>query len=108
LPNKLLEDIGMSKARRSAEEGRQLVEEFERSGLSRRHFCEQHNIPITTLDAWRRNQKRAPRLVEVALVPEVQPSATGFALVLSNGRRIESSWRFAEADLARLIRAAEA
>jgi hypothetical protein len=32
----------------------------------------------------------------------------GFSLVLVNGRRIESSWRFAEADLARLIRMAEA
>ena len=32
----------------------------------------------------------------------------GFALVLANGRRIESSWGFAEADLLRLIRAAEA
>ena len=32
----------------------------------------------------------------------------GFALVLANGRRIESSWRFADADLLRLIRAAEA
>jgi hypothetical protein len=29
-------------------------------------------------------------------------------LVLVNGRRIESSWGFAEADLLRLIRAAEA
>jgi hypothetical protein len=29
-------------------------------------------------------------------------------LVLASGRRIESSWRFAEADLLRLIRAAEA
>ena len=29
-------------------------------------------------------------------------------LVLANGRRIESSWKFAEADLTRLIRVAEA
>jgi hypothetical protein len=35
-------------------------------------------------------------------------SAAGFALVLANGRRIESAWGFAEADLVRLIRAAEA
>jgi hypothetical protein len=32
----------------------------------------------------------------------------GFTLVLANGRRIESSWSFTEADLQRLIRAAEA
>jgi len=31
----------------------------------------------------------------------------GFTLSLVNGRRIESGWRFAEAELARLIRVAE-
>ena len=30
-----------------------------------------------------------------------------FALVLGNGRRIESGWRFGEAALARLIRVVE-
>ena len=52
------------------------------------------------------SSKRKPRLVEVAIEP--QQSGPGFALVLANGRRIESSWRFAEADLLRLIRVAEA
>jgi hypothetical protein len=36
---------------------------------------------------------------------EPRPS---FVLVLSNGRRIESGWKFHDADLARLIRVAEA
>ncbi len=36
---------------------------------------------------------------------EPRPS---FVLVLSNGRRIESGWQFHDADLARLIRVAEA
>jgi hypothetical protein len=31
-----------------------------------------------------------------------------FSLVLANGRRIESAWSFSDADLARLIRIAEA
>jgi hypothetical protein len=34
-------------------------------------------------------------------------SGTGFALVLGNGRRIESGWRFGEAELARLTRVVE-
>jgi hypothetical protein len=38
---------------------------------------------------------------------ETQPVG-GFALVLSNGRRIESSWKLAEPDLAGLIRVAKA
>jgi hypothetical protein len=37
-----------------------------------------------------------------------QQGGPGFTLTLANGRRIESSWRFAEADLTRLIRAVEA
>jgi len=90
---------------RSKQEIRGVVDGFAKSGMTRREYCEKHNIPITTLDYWRRAQKRKPRLIEVAL--ETQPSA-GFALVLANGRRIESSWNFAEAELLRLIRAAEA
>ena len=74
--------------------------------MTRREYCAQHNISVTTLDYWRRSQKKSkPRLVEVAI--EAQPVG-GFALVLASGRRIESSWKFAEVDLARLIRVAEA
>jgi hypothetical protein len=90
---------------RSKQEIRDIVDGFAKSGMTRREYCEKHNIPITTFDYWRRAAKRKPRLVEVAI--ETQPSA-GFALVLANGRRIESSWNFAEAELLRLIRAAEA
>ena len=42
--------------------------------------------------------------VKVASTPE---ASVGFVLVLGNGRRIESGWRFADTDLARLIRVAE-
>ena len=90
---------------RSKQEIRGTVDDFVKSGMTRREYCEKHKIPITTLDYWRRIQKSKPRLVEVTV--ETQP-ATGFALVLANGRRIESSWKFVEAELIRLIRAAEA
>ena len=90
---------------RNKPEIRGIVAGYARSGMTRREYCEKHNIPVTTLDYWRRAQKSKPKLVEVAI--EGQPGA-GFVLVLANGRRIESSWRFAEAELIRLIRAAEA
>jgi len=90
---------------RSRQEIRGIVDGFAKSGMTRRAYCEKHNIGISTLDYWRRAQKSRPRLVEVAV--ETQPD-TGFVLVLANGRRIESSWRFAEADLTRLIRVVEA
>jgi hypothetical protein len=44
-------------------------------------------------------------LVKVEVEP-AQPLA-GFTLVLANGRRIEGSWGFLEADLEKLIRVAE-
>ena len=90
---------------RSRQEIRGIVEDFTKSGLTRREYCEKHKISVSTLDYWRRAQKSKPKLVEIAV--ETQPD-TGFLLVLANGRRIESSWKFAEADLLRLIRAAEA
>jgi hypothetical protein len=66
-----------------------------------------HGIGMPTLDCWRRTyRQRKPKLVRVA-IQEAEP-LTGFTLVLVNGRRIESAWSFAEADLQRLIRAAEA
>jgi hypothetical protein len=88
----------------SKQEIRGIVEGYAQSGMTRRQCSEKHNIPISTLDYWRRIPKNKTRLVKVA----VEQAAAGFVLVLANGRRIESSWRFGEAELMRLIRAAEA
>ena len=83
---------------RSKEEIRRIVEGFAKSGMRRREYCAEHGLAMTTLDYWRRaHRKQKPKLVEVAVEP-AQPPA-GFALVLANGRRIESWWSFAEADL---------
>jgi len=92
----------------SKEERRRIVEGYASSGMTRREYCAKHGIAVSTLDYWR--SKRKPKLVRVAIkgVLGEQPSEPGFTLTLGNGRRIESSWRFAEPDLARLIRAAEA
>jgi len=84
---------------------RGIVDGCAKSGMTRREYFEKHNIGISTLDYWRRAQNGKPKLVEVAI--EGQPTA-GSVLVLANGRRIESSWKFAEAELIRLIRAAKA
>ncbi len=88
----------------SKEEKRRIAEGYATSGMTRREYSAKHGIAVSTLDYWR--SKRKPKLVRVAVEPQ-QPGP-GFVLVLASGRRIESSWRFAEADLLRLIRAAEA
>jgi len=91
---------------RSKEEIRGIVAGFVKSGLTRREYCAQQGVALTTLDYWRRaHRKQRPSLVEVEVEP-AQPLA-GFVLVLANGRRIESSWSFVEAELEKLIRVAE-
>ena len=91
--------------KRNAADVRRVIEDFQSSGLTRREFCQRHHIPVTTLDYWRRTQSRQPRLVEVEVA--ASEPAPGFTVCLTNGRRIESSWRFGEAELSRLIRIAE-
>jgi len=89
----------------SRQEIRRIVEGYEASGLTRRQYCQKHRIPVSTLDYWRRVRHRKRRLVPVAIEPP--PRGPGFVVVLANGRRIESSWSFAEAELQRLIRIVE-
>jgi hypothetical protein len=93
-------------------EMRRVLDEWESSGLRRREFCQQRGIALTTFDYWRREHAtkrrkpaRLPRMVAVK-VTHVEPAGQ-FTLSLANGRRIESSWRFGDVELARLIRIAE-
>ena len=71
--------------------------------------CRRQGIPVTTLDYYHRREtlKAWPQLARVKLTAPANPAAR-FALVLRNGRRIESAWNFRDADLSRLIRVAEA
>ena len=101
---------------RSAEETARIVAEWNRSEMTQRAYCEQHGLPVTTFDYYRRRaleqQRRKPvvRLAPVSIVgrkakPEM--ATDRFTLVLVNGRRIEGGWGVAEEDLARLLRVAE-
>lgn len=103
--------------KRTAEEVERLLKGYEESGLSRQQYCQREGMPVTTLDYYRQRSRRkaaakrragASGLVKVKL--ELAPvQAQGvFTLMLANGRRIESGWNFGDADLARLIRIAEA
>jgi len=82
------------------------------SGLTRRSFVSSgrcfDDVRLLAARACHEaaKQERQARMVKV----EVASSEVigQFTLSLANGRRIESSWRFAEAELARLIRIAEA
>ena len=93
--------------RRSEEEIEQVLEQYRASGLTQIEYCRQTGMVLSTLGRYlRRGNRPEQRLVEVELRSSAV-AATGFALVLGNGRRIESGWGFGEAELTRLIRVAE-
>ena len=108
----MAENGGMGKETERSAEMRRVLEEYAAGGLSRREFCQQRGITLATFDYWRRvhavktrEQVRRPRMVAVKVAPG--EAAADFRLTLANGRRIECSWRFADAELARLIRISE-
>ena len=45
---------------RSKHEIRGIVDGFAHSGMTRREYCEKHNIGMSTLDYWRRIEKSKP------------------------------------------------
>jgi hypothetical protein len=95
--------------RRSAEEVQRLLDEYRQGGEKRTAFCRRQGIPVTTLDYYLRRQalQARPRLARVKVTAQSSDPTATFALVLRNGRRIETNWNFRDADLARLIRIAD-
>ena len=94
--------------RRSAEEIEELLEQYRASGMTQVAYSAQAGIALSTLGRYlRKGVGGNQRLIGVKV--ESEPGAhRGFVLVLGNGRRIESGWSFGDAELARLIRVAEA
>ena len=104
--------------RRSRQEIKRLVAEFETSGLRRSEFCQQHNLALGTLQRGLRRrrmqaqgQSEAKRLVEVKLAGLQRngsgPGSCALEVVLAKGRRIEVRRDFDAETLARLIRTLE-
>jgi len=104
--------------RRSRAEAEQLVVEYEASGLGREEFCLQHGLALSTLARYRkrRRQERAEapgpsRWVAVELSGShqaaVSGAASGLAVVLSSGRRIEVGRGFDANTLEQLLRLLE-
>jgi hypothetical protein len=95
--------------RRTEEEIQSLLEGYRRRTVTRAEYCHQHGIATSTLDCSRRRHDPRPRgFAKVKVVAQGSEPSTAFALVLRNGRRIESTWNFRDIDLTRLIRVAEA
>lgn len=109
-------------SKRTPEEIEQMLSSYKQSGLTRRQYCAEKGIKISTFDYYRlrRLKKDQPngthsstKLVKVkvesaAAADNKQQPPRSFTLILSNGRRIECGWNYVEQNLAKLIRLAEA
>jgi len=95
--------------RRTQEEIQNLLDGYRRRTVTRAEYCRQQGVATSVLDYYRRRyDPKTTRFARVKITRQPSEPATAFALVLRNGRRIESTWNFRDADLARLIRVAEA
>lgn len=102
-------ETGRMAQRLSAEEIRQVVQQYRASGLSQREFSQQTGIKLSTLSRYVRREGASDppqQLVRVKLEAPAEPDS-GFVLMLGNGRRIASGWEFSDTALAKLIRVVE-
>ena len=74
--------------------------------MTQAEYCRQAGVLLSSLQRYMQKRDNGQRMVRVRLQAAPERSG-GFALVLANGRRLESDWQFGESDLARLIRVAE-
>jgi hypothetical protein len=93
--------------RRSVEEMDRLVGQYRASGLTPSEYCRQTGMVLSTLGRYLRGRSSAEQQLLRVKVEAAPEAGAFFVVVLGNGRRIESGWRFGETDLARVIRVAE-
>jgi hypothetical protein len=105
-----------TKRRRSRAEIQQLVSEFEASGLGRTAFCQQRGLSLSTLARYRERQEQKATdtaegkrwlAVEVSGSAAVAERASGLAVVLRSGQRIEVGRGFDAGSLQRLLAVVE-
>jgi hypothetical protein len=110
--------VNGARKRRSSEEVKRLVVEFETSGLRRNEFCRTRGIALSTLRRHLKNHslgaaaaKAGSRLVAVELPgrnPKRNPATTcALEVVLSSGRRIEVRREFDSVTLGRVVKVLE-
>ncbi len=104
--------VGLVQRRRriSREEAKQLVVEYEASGLTRQAFCTGRGLSVAALDKYRRQHGEGTassegRLVSVEVIPGASASKLSSTLCveLANGRRIGVGSGFDAATLERLL-----
>lgn len=108
-----MKQIAVSKQRQqrwTASQRLQMVERFQRSGMTRKAFAAQEGVPRSTLDFWLYVASHRPtpssvmfREVEVSL-PAAQPAGWAMEIESPEGLRIRCREALGGSELARLLR----
>jgi hypothetical protein len=87
---------GRPRRRRSRAQAEQLVVEYAAGGMSREEFCQKHGLALSTLARYQRRREQGQdegagpsRWLAVELSGAHPAGASGLAVVLTGGRRIE-------------------
>ena len=104
------EQTGSRRRRRSRAEAAQLVTEYEAGGINRADFCQKHGLALSTLARYQRRRQQEQsegdhpgRWVAVELAGAHPAGASGVAVVLAGGRRIEVGRGFDAQTLEQLV-----
>jgi len=107
-------EVGRPRRRRSRAEAEQLVVEYEAGGMSREEFCRKHGLALSTLARYQRRREQGQvegagpsRWLAVELSGAHPAGASGLAVVLTGGRRIEVGRGFDAHTLQQLVRLLE-
>jgi hypothetical protein len=107
------EEVKVQK-RRSSQQIRRLVTEFESSGLRQVEFCKSHGLALSTLQRGLKRRRteaegqgESERLVEVKIARSRRTESSVLEVLLAKGRRIEVRRDFDAGTLVRLIRIME-
>ena len=99
MKTKELQTDKRGRVQRTAEQRRELMEEYKASGLGKAEFCRQRGVNLATFCHWfdakkgRRRKRsakgiaRAPKFAEVAVVPSAVEQAA-IEILLPNGSRV--------------------
>ena len=87
-----------------------MVAEYAAGGMSREEFCQKHGLALSTLAQYQRRRKQAQdegtgpsRMLAVELSGAHAAGASGLAVVLTGGRRIEVGRGFDAQTLVQLV-----
>jgi hypothetical protein len=103
-------EVGRPRRRRNRAEAEQLVVEYEARLMSQAEFCQKHGLALSTLARYQRRRVQGQdagagpsRWLAVELSGAHPAGASGLAVVLTGGRRIEVGRGFDAQTLQQLV-----